>query len=209
MSSQPHSRRRADNTTAAQPTRDLRPVPDPDPVEQVYAAIHEHQAAQMLAEVDPENTFIEALLNTSTAEAADVLQIVTVDDLAAHMPRVILTAITELVHRGRQPTPAEVAGHARGPLNIAPQPSHRSIVLYLAKVYTSRVKSDPWAAAARVIEDSYRRSFAEFGARIEQMADHFAPIEDLEQLTGTAVRQWRNMRERVRQANARSGARTA
>ena len=205
MASQPQASRTA--IPPATPARDLRPVPDP--VEDVYAAIDDAHAAQMLAEIDPENALIEALLNASAVEAADILRLVTVDDLAAHMPRVILTAITELTQRGRCPSPVDVAAHARGPLNIAPQPSHRAIVLYLAKIYTSRVKADPWPAAARVIEDSYRRSFAEFGARMEQMADAFAPIEDLEQLTGTAVRQWRTMRERVSQANARAGARTA
>ncbi|WP_067721656.1 hypothetical protein [Nocardia yamanashiensis] len=208
MSTQPHARHHHP-AAPAQPARDLRPVPDPDPLADVVAAIAEHPGTQMLTEIDPENALIEALLNATTAEAADILTLVTRDDLAAHMPRVILTAIAELTHRGRQPSPAAVAAHARGPLGITPQPSHRTIVLYLAQVYTSRIKSDPWAAAARVIEDSYRRSFAEFGARMEQMADQFAPIEDLEKLTGTAVRQWRAMRARVSQANARASARTA
>ncbi|WP_459964020.1 hypothetical protein [Nocardia sp. IFM 10818] len=206
MSRQPQRQRT--NTPPAQRGHQLRPVPDPEPIEEVYAAIADHQAAQMLAEIDPENTLIEALLNATATEAADILRLVTPDDLAAHMPRVVLIAIAELAHRGRHPSPDEVAALARGPLSITPQPSHLAIVRYLAQVYTSRVKADPWAAAARVLEDSYRRSFAEYGARMEQMADHFAPVEDLEQLTGTAVRQWRTMRERVSQACAREGAHT-
>lgn len=192
--------------TRAESVPELRPVPAPesDPVAEVYAALAERISAEALADMDPENKLIQALLNATAAEAAEVLEFVTVDDLAAHMPRVVLTAIAELTRSGQRPTPDAVADLASGPLDIDPQPSPQALLLYVATIYTSRIQADPWPAAARVLKAAYRRSFAEFGTRMAQMADDRASLEDLEELTGDAVRRWRATRHRYRQVLARA-----
>ncbi|MGW4125802.1 hypothetical protein [Nocardia sp. NPDC004711] len=164
---------------------------------EVCDAIADHLATQALAVVDPENNLVAALLNLDAADASAVLAHVHNEDVQGHMPRVMITLIRELAATGTPPTPQAVAARARGPITITPHPSLREVVTYLSFVYTSRLPLTVWADAHQVVEDSYRRSFAEHGARMEQMADAFAPIDDLEQLTGDAVRLWRTMRQRV------------
>ncbi|GAB4590293.1 hypothetical protein [Nocardia sp. IFM 10818] len=170
----------------------------------VYDAIADHLEAQTAAVFDPENNLVADLLTLDANHAAAVLDHVHDDDLQAHMPRVIITLIRQLCTAGTDPTPQAVAARARGPIAATPRPSHQAIVMYLTTVYTSRLPLTAWADAAQVVEDSYRRSFAEYGARMEQMADAYAPIEDLEHVTGDAVSLWRQMRERLARLRAYS-----
>ncbi|MET8427769.1 hypothetical protein [Nocardia sp. NPDC004860] len=172
------------------------------PERDVYDAIAEHLETQAAAVFDPENNLAAALLSLPAAQAAAVLDYVQDDDLQGHMPRVIVGLIRQLTAAGSDPTPQAVAARARGPITATPRPSHQSIVLYLSTIYTTRLPLTAWADATQVVEDSYRRSFAEHGARMEQMADTYATIEDLERVTGDAVRLWRKMRSRLAQLQA-------
>ena len=172
------------------------------PERDVYDAIAEHLETQAAAVFDPENNLVAALLNLDATQAAAVLDYVQDDDLQAHMPRVTIGLIRQLAAAGSDPTPQAVAARARGHLAATPRPSHHAVIMYLANIYTTRLPLTAWADAAQVVEDSYRRSFAEHGARMEQMADAYASITDLEQVTGDAVRLWRNMRQRLAQLRA-------
>ncbi|GAB2454144.1 hypothetical protein [Nocardia tengchongensis] len=201
MHTQPHPRHR--NRAAATPPP-LRAVPDPAPVDDVLDAITAHGDTQALADVDPENKLIQALLNAPAAEAAAVLALIGVDDLAGHLPQVALTAITELVRGGRRPTPDAVAALARGPLPIDPQPSHLAIVRYISDVYTSRIAADLWPAAERVLQDTYCRAHAEHGTRLAQIAETFPTADELDQATARARRHWDSIRERLDHLAARA-----
>ncbi|WP_067721655.1 hypothetical protein [Nocardia yamanashiensis] len=169
----------------------------PTPERDVYDAIVEHLEAEAAAVFDPENNLVAALLNLDATQAAAVLAYVQDDDLQGHLPRTAIGLIRQLAVGGADPTPQAVAARARGHLAVTPRPSPQSVLMYLANVYTTRLPLTAWADAAQVVEDSYRRSFAEHGARMEQMSDAYAPISDLEQMTGDAVRLWREMRQRL------------
>lgn len=212
---QPQSSRRADadrsplrlasdppTPSAAAPTPDPEPIPEPE--RRVYAAIAEHLTDRVMVIANPENHLIAALLNADHAEAAAVLALVEDDDLQHYLPAVVLGLIRHLVDAGQEPTPQEVVARARGPLDITPRPSLRSVVLYVSEVYTMGMPVRPWAAACDVVEDAYRRSFYEIGTRVAQMAEAFADVEELEEATAAALRRWRAHRRRVHELRRRA-----
>ncbi|MGW4719907.1 hypothetical protein [Nocardia sp. NPDC004260] len=192
------------------PTPDTGPIPEPEqipePERTVYAAIAEHLTDRVAVIANPENHLIAALLNADHAEAAAVLALVEDDDLQHYLPSVVLGLIRHLVDAGQEPTPQEVVARARGPLGITPRPSLRSVVLYVADVYTMAMPVRPWAAACDVVEDAYRRSFYEVGTRVAQMAEAFADVEELEEETAAALRGWRAHRRRVHELRRRAVA---
>lgn len=200
----------------AEEAPDLRIAPEPeetepeetDPETDVYAAIAEHLEARTMVVAKPENHLVAALLNASTEQAAEVLAIVADTDIEGYLPSIVIRIIRQLVDAGAEPTPQAVIARARGPLEIegvgmySERPSLSRLVLYVSEVYTMGMPVRPWADACQVVEDSYRRSFEETGRRMAQMAEACADVEDLEQLTGEAVRQWRADWHRLRRLRA-------
>lgn len=180
------------------------PDPPPDPIDgerpvfDEYGTTTDHQA---LRRADPEHNLIAALLNMPTAaDAADVLAHIHDTDLDNYLARVTLGWIRQAVTRHEPPTPQAVAALARGPVadEREPHPGHERATRYVLEVFTLGLPLTVWSTARQVIEDSYRRSFGDYGDRAAQMAAAFADVEDLEQLTGTAVSQWRTTRARLR-----------
>ncbi|MFE3280617.1 hypothetical protein [Nocardia sp. NPDC059239] len=161
---------------------------DPRALREVTTAIDSYTDRQRLAIVDPEHRLIEPLLNAATEHAAAILEVVRVEEFSNYLPRVVYTAIAEVVRAGHQPTPTRVAEYAHGTAAPAtdPLPSHTDIVRYLATVYTSQVKERLWSAAALVLESSYRRKLADNAIRITQMAQAQAPVHQLENHATTA-----------------------
>ncbi|WP_433635618.1 hypothetical protein [Nocardia sp. CA-120079] len=202
---QPHS----DHPAAEGPDLRLAPEPaetrheDTDPQAEVYAAIAEHLETRTVIVAKPENHLVAALLNASTAQAADVLALVADTDIEEYLPSVVIRVIRHLVAAGAEPTPQAVIARARGPLDLdgvdiyPTRPTLPRLVTYVAEVYTMAMPVRLWADACQVVEDSYRRTFEAIGRRMTQMAEACADIEDLEQLTGEAVQQWRAHRHRV------------
>ena len=195
----------------AEEAPDLRIAPEPeetDPETDVYAAIAEHLEARTLVVAKPENHLVAALLNSSTAQAAEVLAIVADTDIEGYLASVVIRVIRQLVAAGAEPTPQAVVARARGPLELdgtgmySTRPSLQRLVLYVSEVYTMGMPVRPWADAYQVVEDSYRRSFEEVGRRMAQMAEACADVEDLEEMTGKAVRQWRADWHRLRRLRA-------
>lgn len=196
----------------AEEAPDLRIAPEPeeaDPETDVYAAIAEHLEARTMVVAKPENHLVAALLNASTEQAAEVLAIVADSDIGGYLPSVVIRIIRQLVDAGAEPTPQAVIARARGPLELegvgmySARPSLSRLVLYVSEVYTMGMPVvRPWADAFQVVEDSYRRSYEAVGRRMAQMAEACADVEDLEQLTGDAVRQWRADWHRLRRLRA-------
>lgn len=189
--------------------RPLQPVPDPaDPklLAELEVDGEEFDTGELFV-VSPENHLVAGLLNSTTAEAGDILRLVEDDDIEMYLAGTVVTIIRTLVDAGLQPTPQAVIARARGPLD-GDRPSFQRVAEYVAKAYTMRMPISTWCDAAQVVEDAYRRSFATIGQRMEQMAESFADVEDIEQLTGSAVRRWRTtrsrmlaLRERARESN--------
>ncbi|MGW4718804.1 hypothetical protein [Nocardia sp. NPDC004260] len=206
----------AHSTDPAEEGPDLRIAPElaetvpeeTDPETDVYAAIAEHLEARTLVVAKPENHLVAAVLNSPTTQAADVLAIVEDTDIEGYLPSIVIRVIRQLVDIGCEPTPQAVIARARGPLELegvgtySAPPSLPRLVLYVSEVYTMGMPVRPWADAYQVVEDSYRRSFEEVGRRMAQMAEACADVEDLEQLTGEAVRQWRADWYRLRRLRA-------
>ncbi|WP_067469691.1 hypothetical protein [Nocardia amamiensis] len=201
----------AHSTDPAEETPDLRIAPEPaetDPETDVYAAIAEHLEARTMVVAKPENHLVAALLNASTEQAAEVLAIVADTDIEGYLASVVIRIIRQLVDTGAEPTPQAVVARARGPLELdgigmySTRPSLQRLVLYVSEVYTMGMPVRPWADAFQVVEDSYRRSFEEVGRRMAQMAEACADVEDLEEMTGNAVRQWRADWHRLRRLRA-------
>ncbi|MGF6881701.1 hypothetical protein ABH933_001212 [Nocardia sp. GP40] len=188
---QPHS----NNPTSDSP--DLRLVPGADLNQVIAAAMPaEHLDTRTLILANPENHFIAGLLNASTAEAAEILALVKDTDLQGHLPGIILQLIRQLVTSGQEPTPQAVIARARIPVETQIgtkdiRPPLPSVVQYVSTAYTMGMPVRLWADASRVVEDSYRRGFEAIGTRMAQMAAAVADVEDLELLTGQAIRQWR------------------
>uniref|UniRef100_UPI00245459B2 hypothetical protein n=1 Tax=Nocardia abscessus TaxID=120957 RepID=UPI00245459B2 len=212
---QPQPGRRADTDRSPlrlasdpPPTPEAEPVAQPEPIpapeRRVYATIAEHLTDRAMVIANPENHLIAALLNANHADAAAVLALVEDDDLQHYLPAVVLGLIRRLVDAGQEPTPQEVIARARGPLDIAPRPSLRSVVLYVAEVFTMGMPVRPWAAACDVVEDAYRRSFSEVGTRVAQMAEAFADVEELEEEYGAARRRWLAHRQRLHELRRRA-----
>ncbi|WP_033247139.1 hypothetical protein [Nocardia carnea] len=189
-------------TNTATPVPEAEQIPPGD--RSVYAAIAEHITDRVMVVANPENHLIAALLNASRADAAAVLALVEEDDLQGYLPGVAFGLIRQLVDNGHEPTPQQVITRARGGLDITPRPSLKTLVLYVSEVFTMNMPVRPWAAACDVVEDSYRRHFEEIGIRMAQMAAAFADVEELEELTGEAVRRWKIHRKRVHELRRRA-----
>ncbi|WP_331761019.1 hypothetical protein OG225_43120 (plasmid) [Nocardia sp. NBC_01377] len=194
----------ADPPTAPRPDPPPEAEPEPPPEHTVYAAMAEHLADRAMVVANPENHLIAALLTAGHAEAAAVLALVEDTDLQGYLPGVVIALIRHLVDTGQEPTPQEVIVRARGPFDTAPRPTLRTLVDYVSQVYTMGMPVRSWAAASDVVEDAYRRSYGEIGTRMAQMAEAFADVEELEEMTGAAVRQWRAHRARVHELRRRA-----
>lgn len=177
------------------------PTPRPDP-DAAHAHVfdeygdHDHRAVRR---VDPEHNLIACLLNMPADAAAEVLALVRDDDLADSLACVVLAWIRALVARNEAPTPQAVAALARGPVaNEEPHPGPERVARYVVEVFTLGLPLTVWSTTRQVVDDSYRRSFGDYGTRAAQMAEGFADVEDLEQLTVTALREWRGTWWRLR-----------
>lgn len=170
----------------------------------VYDAIADHITDRAMVVANPENHLIAGLLNAPYADAAAVLALVEDEDLQGYLPGVAFGLIRQLVDNGHEPTPQVVIARARGGLDMTPRPSLKTLVHYISDVYTMNMPVRPWAAACDVVEDAYRRDFEETGIRMAQMAAAFADVEELEEMTGAAIRQWRAHRRRVHELRRRA-----
>ncbi len=176
---------------------DLHVAPNPERVDQVYAAVAEHLTSHAMTAADPENNLVADILNMTAADATTLLSLVDDDDIQGHLPKVAVHLARHLATAGHDPTPQAVMARARGPYDIDPRPTYRALVLYIAAIYTMGMPLDPWGDARTVVEDAYRRSKGETGLRTAQMADAHADIDELDNLTDIAEQRLNIHRQRI------------
>ncbi|MFE3105320.1 hypothetical protein [Nocardia tengchongensis] len=180
-----------------------------DHIGDVTKAFIDYVDHNALHAVAPENVLIEAFLNATAAEAAEVLAHLEDDDIERHLPRVIVHLIRRLAAAHKNPTPDAVAYEAQNPnLGIANQPSHLRIVKYITDVYTSQIKGDLWSVAERVAADAYTRRVGEDCERLAQIALTNVTAAELEHHIKTNVERWRDHGKRLRRITNHDNAPT-
>lgn len=177
----------------------LQPVPDIDHVPDVVDAIAEKLATDEQDRLHPETVLVGVLMYQPADHVTRLLQYVRDDDVEKLLPQTVLTVIRALASRGIDPDPMAVAAYLRdptsvevGPVEIDDFPNRQQrLVRYIVNAATDSVGiTGPRSAARQVVEDAYRRAFAEIGTRIAQMAEAFADPEVLEET-------WRAGRDRL------------